>query len=47
MAEDLLKEVDSGGGIQDRLEGLEPGGTEHGSKAVNKEVMTTCLEEPF
>lgn len=43
----LLKEVCSGGGFRDGLEGLEPGGREHSSEAINKEVMTTCLEEPL
>lgn len=30
-----------------RKEGLDPGGREHRSKAVNTEVMAACLEEPF
>lgn len=30
-----------------RTEGLDPGDQEHRSKAVNTEVMTACLEEPF
>lgn len=41
----LLKEVYSGGDFQSGLEGLGPGGREHSSEAINKEVMTTCLEE--